>query len=287
MCLRDVAGAADNRRASSTLEETSFGRVGRRERLVLPQQFQDQSRKFAIGIGAKRRHRVGLRYRDLSLVRHLTHLRQAHGVRERLQLTQDPARVGPRQRPHFEAEPSRHRHDVGRRPTLDPRDLQRGVWRVEPLVGFGLEPRFDPLEFPDQPPRIGDRINTKLRHARVRRAALDLHVPAHRPLVGVDHHHRRRLAHDHHARLGKPRTKLGNHRPHADTPDLFVVGQRQMDGSLELARREVGNHRQHAGEEALHIGRAATSDPVAEVGQPERIGRPRLTVDRNDIGMRR
>ncbi len=58
-----------------------------------------------------------------------------------------------------------------------------------------------------------------------------------------------------------------------------------MDRPRERARDHVGHRGEAAGEEALHVGRAAAVEAALARGQSEGIGRPILSIDRNDVGM--
>lgn len=99
--------------------------------------------------------------------------------------------------------------------------------------------------------------------------------------------HRGRLADDAARRLDAVGLQIAQQAAHADTADLLVIRQRQMETGIALGRHEVGHGRQRHRDEALHVGRAPPIQaPVADL-RVKRIGVPRLAVDRHHIGMAR
>ena len=166
------------------------------------------------------------------------HLRQADVGGEGVDAPVDGGDVDAGNGAHVEVHAARHGHDVGRRAAVDARHLQRGVRRIEARI---LRAQFqlvlDVGQLAQELAGDGDGVDAERRHARMRGAALDLDVPAHRALVAIDDAHRRRLADQHHARLDEAAAELGDHRAHAEAADLLVVGEGEMDRHGELALR--------------------------------------------------
>ena len=203
MRLRDVAGTDDDRGRARRLEQTGFGGVGDRVRLVLAGEMQRERD------GGRVRSRLrtaapGLRsaMSIAGLGRDAAHLRHALFVGKRANALVDRADVDAGQRAHVEVEPAGHRHDVGRGAAVDARHLQRGVGRIEALVPRGLlevalrcgQARASSL------PAKAMALTPSGAMLECAARPVNLDVPAHGALVRVDHAHRRRLANDHDAR---------------------------------------------------------------------------------------
>ena len=238
------------------------------------------------GVGSIGRHALDSLDDDVGLGRHAPHLRQASLRRECLQPAVERHRVEGRQRPGLPAEPAGHRHDVGGRAALDLRHQRGGPWRVEAGVerpGFQL--LLHAQDLADQAAGVGDGVDAVVRHARMRRAALELDAPAHRPLVGVDHGHLRRLPDEHHARPRQCLAELGDHRPHAGAADLLVVGEGEVEWHLELACLEARHQGEAAGKVTLHVASTAAEELAVALDELERIGVPILPGYRHHVGM--
>jgi hypothetical protein len=58
-----------------------------------------------------------------------------------------------------------------------------------------------------------------------------------------------------------------------------------MDRARQLRGDHLRHRRETAGVEAFHVGRAAAVNAAIALGQPERIVRPYLAVDRDHVGV--
>jgi hypothetical protein len=85
-------------------------------------------------------------------------------------------------------------------------------------------------------------------------------------------HHVGGLAHDagqwRHAGVAHVRDQF----PHAETADLFLVGECQVNGKRGLAFQEIAGMRQCDRNEAFHVGRTAAVQPTVLYGRAQRIG---------------
>ena len=106
-------------------------------------------------------------------------------------------------------------------------------------------------------------------------------------LVRNHHLHAGRLAHDAACGLEALGLYVGNHAAHANAAHFFVVTEGQVDWALEFALEQLGHHHQTDGTKALHVGHAPAVHLVALDHDLERVGVPRLAVDRHHVGVAR
>src|SRR5437667_10153241 len=97
--------------------------------------------------------------------------------------------------------------------------------------------------------------------------------------------HACRLADDDEARPCRTARKNLDQMRRTETADLLVEGKREMERALQRARIELGDERQRDGDEALHVRSAAAVELALAFDEGERIGIPRLTDDRHDVGV--
>ena len=71
----------------------------------------------------------------------------------------------------------------------------------------------------------------------------------------------------------------------ADAADLFVVRQREMQRTLEVAPCHLRHQGQGDGDKTLHVAYAASDQAVAGLGGLPRIGVPLLAVNRDHVGV--
>ncbi len=177
-------------------------------------------------------------------------------------------------------------------PALDQPDMQRRVGRVEQRVGAGPLGRKPVrlgllLEPGHQPRRVEDRRDAGVDYGRVHLEAADMRVEHQAALVAGHHLHVRRLADDD---AGGRRHGPGQRRHQplgAPHPDLLVIGERDLDRPLQPRLQCLRHRRQRDRRKALHVARAAAVEPPVLLRQRERVGAPRLPVDRHDVRMRR
>ena len=94
MGLRDVAGAADHRRAAGLLEQPGFCPVGHRARAVRARERHRQSDGLRAWLGEERRHAPLMQRLDRRRRGHASHARQQPLIREGLDLLRHKIRVG-------------------------------------------------------------------------------------------------------------------------------------------------------------------------------------------------
>ena len=108
------------------------------------------------------------------------------------------------------------------------------------------------------------------------------------PLVGVHDRHAGGLAHDHDMRLdAEIGAKLVDHQRGPEAADFLVEGKREMDRGLERAGKKLRHERERNRAEALHVRGAAPVKPAVLFNETERVGVPRLAVNRHHVGMAR
>ncbi len=72
---------------------------------------------------------------------------------------------------------------------------------------------------------------------------------------------------------------------HADAADLLVIGKGEIDRRVQRSLHGAFGHGEAAGDEALHVRRAAPIDGAIARDHLERVRRPGLAFDGNDIRM--
>ena len=130
-----------------------------------------------------------------------------------------------------------------------------------------------------------DGADAEMGHRGVRLEAGELGDVGLAALVGMDDGHHGRLADD--DGLG-PRHfagHAGGQRMGAETADLLVVGEREMDRLLQVGLHELRQHGERDGVERLHVAGASAVVLAVLQGQRPRVGDPGLPVDRHDVGM--
>jgi hypothetical protein len=80
---------------------------------------------------------------------------------------------------------------------------------------------------------------------------------------------------------------VGNEPAHADTADLFIIREREVQRSRKSAARELRHEREGDRRKALHVGSPAAIQPPILQRRLERRRVPWLAVDGNDIGVPR
>jgi hypothetical protein len=103
--------------------------------------------------------------------------------------------------------------------------------------------------------------------------------------VAIGHLHVGRFADDDRRRTRHMRQQSFDQWRRAQAAHFLVVAERDVDRHAELLRRKKRHARQHRRDEALHVGRTAAVKAAVPLGESERIARPRLAPDGDDIGM--
>ena len=130
------------------------------------------------------------------------------------------------------------------------------------------------------------RVDAVRRQRRVRLVAAHAAAAALLALVRDDQLHAGRLADDAAGRLDAARDDVLRCRRRTPTqPTSSSYDSAKCSGRVETAAQEFGHERESDRRKALHVGDAAAVQPVALDRRGERIGIPRLAVDRNDVGM--
>ena len=107
------------------------------------------------------------------------------------------------------------------------------------------------------------------------------------PLVAVDDAHLRRFTDDRDARGQATLGQFVGQVARAKAADFFVVSEGEMHRALPDAFREMRRHRQCRCDKTFHVARAPTVKAAVVLLQRERIARPGLISDRNDIAVAR
>ena len=289
---RNVAGTADHGRNAGRLELARFGAERHRLGAVGPRQRQGKLGGRAVDLGLEAGDRGIARHRNACFGRFLfdrsIELGDFGGG-----LRVDRLRVRPRQGAELPRERAFARHDIGSRSAMNETNAERRPGWVERHAGDGVgEALFAQLglqrvEERQEPTHIDDGVGPQMRRTRMRLAADDRHAVDPAALVADDDAHHRGFADDAECGLRQVAPEQFDRVGGAETADLFVVGQAQMDRALQLGEHEGGHGRQRAGDEAFHIGRAAPIEPPVALDERKRIARPRLAFDGNDIRMAR
>ena len=113
----------------------------------------------------------------------------------------------------------------------------------------------------------------------------DVDAVAQLALVGAHHLHLGGLADEHGTRLYLAVAQNVDEPAHPEATDLLVIGEGNVQRSLDLAgeklRRESETHRK----EALHVGGAPPVEAAVALPYLEGIAVPGLALDRHHIGM--
>ena len=103
--------------------------------------------------------------------------------------------------------------------------------------------------------------------------------------MACHHLHARGLPDEATCRLDAGLLQIANQRLDADTADLLVVRERQMQRLVQRCGQEFRQRRQAGSDKTLHVDRTAPIDAAAGQMRDEGIGIPRLAVDRHHVGM--
>ena len=131
------------------------------------------------------------------------------------------------------------------------------------------------------------RVEARRSERRMRGAATTGGTERELALVPGGDAHRRRLADDDEVGANAVRAQALDHRADADAAGLLVVREGEVEGRGELLPGRAIRRPQAARDEALHVGGAAAEQAIIAAHQPERIARPRLSLDRHDVGVAR
>ena len=132
---------------------------------------------------------------------------------------------------------------------------------------------------------VGNRVHTLWGQRGMCRDAVEVDTEDVHRLVSAHDPHARRLTDDAaawgHARLGD----LVDEVDRAHTADLFVIGEGEVDGLLEIRGCQLGQFGEDDTDEGFHVRAAAGVELAVPDLRGEGIARPVLTVDRYDIGV--
>lgn len=177
--------------------------------------------------------------------------------------------------PRFELGLAAVGNDVDRLAALQRADLKRGVGRFEDMLEWAGGEVFSFGASAGQ--NIGDGMDCV--QSRVRTRGMAGLAPDRQPggglaLVGADCPHAARLADDRAKRGCAELRQAGDHVRHAAAAGLLVIGKGKVDGLAKWHGSKRWDGGENGGEEALHVGGAATVEAVRFGPQAERIAGP-------------
>ena len=284
--LGDVAGTADHGRPAFALEQPALGAIGDDMTAIVAGQAARQRLGRPVDLRAERRGEGGDHHLDAGGGRDGLHLRLELG---------DPGAVAADivgillagDDADLMVEAAMLGGDVDRRSALDHADMQRGVGRLEGIVGLGagLVLRHHLVVPGDQLAGDHHRGHADIDPAGMHgMAAHGRRHPRAALVAGHDLHHRG-LADDHRRGLDAGRRHRLGEDAGAQAADLLVIGQGDMDRALQRRRQHLRHQRQRDGVEALHVAGAAAIEPAVALGQRPGIGGPVLARDGHDVGV--
>ena len=170
-----------------------------------------------------------------------------------------------RQMPELEIEAAIARHDVECGPAAYHAGVNRRVRHVVRGVESAAITEAARHLGQERHDLAGDLhgVDAARRQRRVRLVAAHAAAEAPLALVRDDQPHPGRLADDAARRLDAARDDVLQQAAHADAADFLVVRQREMQRALEPAAQELRHERESDRRKALHVGDAASVQPVA------------------------
>src|SRR5690606_36278966 len=141
------------------------------------------------------------------------------------------------------------------------------------------------LHHPDDLGGILYGVDGRRREARMRGKPGDAHLPYAAALMADADAHGGRFADDAERRLDLHAGQPVDQAAHAGAADHLVIGDREVDRRLEIALREIRHKGEHQPDKALHVAGAAAVEAAVGLAQRERVARPVLAVDRNDVAV--
>ncbi len=289
MRLGDVARPADHHRKPRPLENARFCGIGHAVRAVVAGQgAAQQIGRVVVGRHQWRHLRAQTRL-DAGLGVDRAHARQQLGLAELGHALDRLVRIVAGQGAIAPLHEAVAGDDVVGGAALDDADVDRAEGRAELAVLRRPRPQLvlEAIDEMDQLAAVMDGVDALVRRARMGFQTDEVGEVARRRLVRMHHLHHGRFADDHRMRLRQVALHGLGQRPGAETADLLVVAQRQMDRHRHAAGLEMRHHGERDGGEGLHVGSATAVEQALLLDHGERIAVPGLVLDRHHVGMAR
>ena len=179
------------------------------------------------------------------------------------------------------------RHDIQLHTAVNPSDMEGGIGNVIIIIARPIFTQFV-LRCANLAGQIAgkmQRIDRQWCQRRMAGTAMALRPDRCLALMAGAKSHFGWLTNDAHGGSERGFRHHLDYRAHADTTDLLVIGQRQMQRRAEWQFAGGDKAGDRCGAKAFHICRAAPIKPTILLGAGKGWPRPVLSIDRHDISV--